>query len=65
MKKVIITENEIEVIGFDDVEFQNENIEGSCRDVARVGLAWALHKLVEDLEKDVHGDWPNQVTTVE
>lgn len=64
MRKVTIFENEILIEGFDYTDLHREGM-GSCRDVARVGLAWALRKLSEDIEKDMNGDWDNQISGVD
>jgi hypothetical protein len=68
MKKVTITENQILIEGFGETEFVEPGKSGldlgSCRDVARVGMAWALRKLAEDVEKDMTGDWDRQISCI-
>ena len=55
MKKITITENEIEVCGFIDTDFKDEDL-GGCADVARTGIAWALKRIAEEQMHDATGD---------
>lgn len=66
MRKVVITEDGISIKGFGGTEFIEPGKSGlglgSCRDTARVALVWAMRKLADDLEKDMIGDWDNQIS---
>lgn len=66
MKKIIITENEVNITGFSADDFTGDAKEefGSCRDVARVGLAWAVKRIAEELHKDLTGEWDKQTTCI-
>lgn len=66
MKKIIITENDVNVSGFsaDDFTGYAKKEFSSCRDVARVGLAWAAKRIAEELHKDLIGEWDKQTTYI-
>ncbi len=66
MKRIIITEKDVEVSGFsaDDFTGYAKDQLRSCRDVSRVGLAWAAQRLADELLKDLNGDWDNQTTFI-
>ena len=65
MKKITITETEINIEGFDNVEFKEPGKSGldmgSCRDVSRVAMIWAIQKLVTDLGYDLTGEWESEI----
>lgn len=60
-KRIVITENRIEVYGFGDTEFLLDDL-GSCRDVGRAALAWGAKRISDDQFKDAIGDWDNETT---
>ena len=64
MKRVTITEGQVLVEGFSNTEFMNDEL-GSCREVRRAGLAWALKRLANEIELDLLGDWEKQTTCVD
>ncbi|MBU8921761.1 MAG: hypothetical protein KOO63_08075 [Bacteroidales bacterium] len=66
MKQVTITEDGISISGFSSEDFTGyaKTDLGSCRDVARVGLAWAMKRLADDAHLDATGDRDNQTSFI-
>jgi len=62
-RKVIITEDMIEIYGTDGFEFHREHL-GSCRDAARAAMTWAMMRLADDLHKDAVVEWDKQTSGI-